>query len=304
MAALGAIDMKGNNVATDSFDSNDPLYSTNGLYTASKRKAGGDVVTNNTITNSILNVGNANIAGHIQTGPMGSWGVGSQGSVGDLPWVDASTPGVKPGWANNDMNVMFDPVVLPAVSWVAASGAGTGGGGTAPDGKSYAHIFTSPLDTLANPGYYQITDSGDIYVGTNVSVKLYVTVATFKPNNIWVAGVSAAEAGRMLAYMASPSVTLGTTDKTQSGRAWNLMFMGLPSCTDLTYQGNGDFTGAIYAPNADFHLAGGGSGYIDFIGASVTKTVQMNGHYHFHYDESLRNFGPNRGYIATSWREF
>jgi hypothetical protein len=305
MAALGAIDLKGNNVASDSFDSSDPLYSTNGLYTVTKRKAGGDIVTNSSITNSTaLSVGNANIAGHIQTGPNGSYTI-LNGTVGDLPWVDANTVGIEPGWANNDMNTTFDPAVLPTATWIPASGIGTGGSGTAPDGKSYAHIFTSPLDTVSNPGTYSITDSGDIYVGTNVSVKLYVSTASdYKPINIWVAGVNTSEAGKMIAYVASPSMTLGTNDKTQSGRAWNLMFFGLPTCTTLTYSGNGDFTGAIYAPSADFHLAGGGNGYIDFIGASVTRTVQMNGHYHFHYDESLRSYGPNNGYIATAWREF
>src|ERR1035437_5366473 len=72
MAALGAIDLKGNGIATDSFDSSDPNYSTNGFYNLPGlpspppwRKAGGDVVTDNTITNSVLNVGNADIAGHV-----------------------------------------------------------------------------------------------------------------------------------------------------------------------------------------------------------------------------------------------
>ena len=60
----------------------------------------------------------------------------------------------------------------------------------------------------------------------------------------------------------------------------------------------------IYAPDANFQLAGGGSGIIDFIGASVSKTVQMNGHYHFHYDESLRNSEWNNGYVAARWQEF
>jgi hypothetical protein len=43
----------------------------------------------------------------------------------------------------------------------------------------------------------------------------------------------------------------------------------------------------VYFPQADFQLAGGGSGIIDFIGSGVTKTVQMNGHYHWHADEAL-----------------
>src|SRR5207245_1646038 len=74
MAALQTIDFKGNNVATDSFDSGDPAYSTNGLYPAgipSMTKAGGDVVTDDTIINS-LSIANADIKGHVKTGPKGT----------------------------------------------------------------------------------------------------------------------------------------------------------------------------------------------------------------------------------------
>src|SRR3954452_14411537 len=84
IAALGAIDLKGNGVATDSFDSTDPNYSTNGLYTPLRRKAGGNVVTSDQITNSIISVGNANIAGKITTGPSGGVSIGPNGTVGDL----------------------------------------------------------------------------------------------------------------------------------------------------------------------------------------------------------------------------
>jgi hypothetical protein len=306
MAALGTIDLKGNGIATDSFDSSDPNYSTNGLYTPLRRKAGGDIVTNNTITNSVLSVANGDIAGHVTTGPNGSITIGPNGTVGDLAWVSSSF-GIEPGWSGNDLNVVFKDVVLPNVSWSLASGAGTGGSGMAPDGNNYAHVFTSPLDSSTTPGNYTIPDSGDIYVGTNVSVRLNITHPNFSPNNIYVAGVTTAEAGKMIGYLNGPpgqSATLGTTDMTQSGKAANLAFLGLPNCTSLSYKGNGDFTGVIYAPEAAFQLAGGGSGIIDFIGSSVTKTVQMNGHYHFHYDENLKKTGPNNGYVATLWREY
>ena len=37
--------------------------------------------------------------------------------------------------------------------------------------------------------------------------------------------------------------------------ARDFAFLGLPNCTSLTYNGNGDFTGVMYFPEADFHLA-------------------------------------------------
>jgi len=150
-------------------------------------------------------------------------------------------------------------------------------------------------------GYYQVADDKTIYVGTNVTVKLLVTV-DFAPNYIRVAG-DGTTAGQLWVYMTGGSATLGTDDMTESGLAKNMRFYGLPSCTDISYKGNGDFTGLIYAPSADFHLAGGGSSDVDFIGSSVTKVVQMNGHYHFHYDESLKNLTDDTFYKAAYWLE-
>ncbi len=45
MAARVNIDLKGNKIATDSFDSIDPNHSTGGLYDPAKRKANGDVAS-------------------------------------------------------------------------------------------------------------------------------------------------------------------------------------------------------------------------------------------------------------------
>src|SRR5262249_43764775 len=153
--------------------------------------------------------------------------------------------------------------------------------------QAYDHVFTIP-------GYYVVNDSGTIYVAPNVAVQLRVTASTFNPNYIYVAGTSNT-AGSLQVYMEGATANLGTTDMTQSGRAINMAFFGMPTCTSVNYNGSGDFTGLIYAPEADFHLAGGGSSVVNFVGASVTKTVQINGHYLFHYDESLKNSGFSSG---------
>ena len=57
----------GNNMTVDSYDSADPLHSTNGMYNAATRKAGGDIVT----TGGLIDVQNANIYGHLLTSPGG-----------------------------------------------------------------------------------------------------------------------------------------------------------------------------------------------------------------------------------------
>jgi hypothetical protein len=88
-----------------------------------------------------------------------------------------------------------------------------------------------------------------------------------------------------------------------TGNADNFYYFGLPSNVQLSLGGNSAFVGAIYAPSAHFTLGGGGNNVYDFIGASVTRSVKMNGKYRFHYDEALKNNGMGRGYIPTNWKE-
>jgi hypothetical protein len=297
MAALGQIDLKGNGVATDSFDStatNYPGYWTN---SAALRRAGGDVVTNDQITNSTINVENADIAGHVQTGPSGAIAIGPNGSVGDLNWV-ATTNGIQPGWSANDLNIIFNDVTLPSTTWLSPPGGGIVAG------HNYNYVF--PDKAVPTYNDCSIPNSGDIYIGTNQHVRLNITAPKYSPSTIYVAGTGD-KAGSLMAFLNGPpgqTCTLNAPGNASKSRlAKDFAFLGLPNCTSLTYNGNGDFTGVMYFPEADFHLAGGGSGTIDFIGSSVSKTVQMNGHYNFHYDESLKKIGPNNGYKVQSWRE-
>ncbi len=60
MVARGQINLNGNNISTDSFDSQNPLYSTGGQYDPTKRRDNGDIATNSGLVNS-LSVGNADI---------------------------------------------------------------------------------------------------------------------------------------------------------------------------------------------------------------------------------------------------
>jgi hypothetical protein len=54
----------------------------------------------------------------------------------------------------------------------------------------------------------------------------------------------------------------------------------------------------MYAPEANLTLNGGGNNN-GLIGASMTKSITMNGLYNFHFDEDLLSLGPSRAYIVT-----
>jgi putative adhesin len=92
--------------------------------------------------------------------------------------------------------------------------------------------------------------------------------------------------------MDGPNFSLSGSDTVDRGNAANFSYFGTTNNTQITFGGNASFTGTIYAPQADFSLGGGGSSTYDFVGASVTRSVSMNGHFNFHFDENLLLAGP------------
>lgn len=290
MVAKGTIDMSGNNVKSDSFDSKDPAYSTNGRYDANKTKDNGDVATNSGLINS-LSVGNANIFGHASTGPGGSISVGSNGGVGSRAWQAAGNHGIQPGWSSDDMNAAFPDVKVPFSGGSSPSGGNVGG-------TNYEYILgtgnyvLSDLELKGNDKYLLVTGNAQLYVSGSVSMSGQGTII-IAPNN-----------ASLKMYVGGPSASLsGNGVMNGSGDATKFYLYGLSSLTSLSFSGNAAFVGAIYAPSAAFSLGGGGNTTTDFIGSSVTGSVKLNGHFNFHYDENLSREGPSRGFIVASWDE-
>jgi hypothetical protein len=111
MVSKHTIDLKGNGVAADSFDSSDPAKSTNGKYDATKYTGNfGDVAT---IDSLIVGVQNANIYGKLHTGPAGGYAMGPQGGVGTHAWQAANGGGLQPGYFLQDANFTFPDTTLP-----------------------------------------------------------------------------------------------------------------------------------------------------------------------------------------------
>lgn len=295
MAAIQQIDFNGKNVQTDSFDSADPLYSTNGLYPmgiSSMQKDNGDVATDYTILNA-LNAGNAKIKGHARVGPTGTVLLGPNGSVGDKAWVEGGTTGAQTGHVADDMNVVFPDVTYPSTTWWSAT-------------ANYTDELGIQYDAYIPPnssGDYWISSfSHGIYVGTNSHARLLIL------NSVSMNGsadtIRITSGAQLKLYMYGNSFKIaGNGVVNDTGNASGFYYFGLPSNKTVQFNGNASFIGAIYAPSADFSLGGGGNNTYDFIGASVTKTVKMNGHFNFHYDENLRRNGMGRGYIPTNWTE-
>jgi len=120
-----------------------------------------------------------------------------------------------------------------------------------------------------------LTGLNVVFAGTNASLILYVGRPTGSGDTLTLAG----------------NGTLNSP-----GYARNLQIFGLPSLTSISLSGNLAWTACIYAPNAVATAGGGGNNTQDASGAIVVKSITLNGHWNFHYDESLKVNGP-----ALNW---
>jgi len=307
MVAEGQINLMGNNITTDSFNSMDPA--TGGTYPNPATNPNlisdaGDVATNLELINS-LSMGNADIMGHVSTGPGGTISIGPQGVAGSKPWVQSGTHNgqIQPTWSADDMNVDFPPVAIPSTTSSVSYGNYNIG---SPIGTNYNFV-------LGN-GSYQVIGSG----GFKGNVLVQGNAVLYVPS-----GSSLSFSGQdkiVIAPGATLKLFVGCTTASWSGQAsivneniskpatgdvgaLHFQYYGLPTNTQLDMTGNASFTGAIYAPSANLKLGGGGSNDYDLVGSTVTKTVTMNGHMNFHYDEALKDKGPALGYVVTAWNE-
>ena len=286
ISALQNVTMKGNYIMVDSYDSADPLHSTNGLYNPATRKAGGDVSS----TGGVIDVQNANVYGKLRTAPTGSYNVGAQGRVGDLGWAG---PGLEPGWYINDYNADFPDVSPPYDSGLPVVKQLLG-----------TNTYILGAGQYYNSGSFTLKANETLYVAGNAT--LYVT-GDFTMQSQTQSYISIASGASLKIYVGTVSgspVSATFTQVNNNGNAFNFQYYGLPSNTAMSWSGNSAYMGTVYAPEATFTLGGGGTTTTnDFQGSCVVKSVTMNGHFNFHYDENLRRHGPPSNYTVASWRE-
>ena len=273
------INLNGNNVIIDSFDSSNPLYSTQGQYDPAKRKAGGDIATVSSVVGDI-NVGNANIFGSIFTGPGTvefAVQIGSGGVVGDIAW-NSGNQGIEPGHWAGDLIVNLPDVQTPTFSGDAlpapVSGVITLNGG----------FYTSPTNPAAA---FNITGPTTLWIQ-----------GTFSPGNIAIATTNSASLVVYVGTAGNSVDTLNLANTTNGmnlpGFATNLQFYGLPSVSNIMFSATRGFVGSVYAPGADATISGGGTNQSLVCGALIVKSITMNSHPNLHFDENLRVAGPTR----------
>jgi hypothetical protein len=280
--SVGTMDLTNQNIVIDSYDSRDPFKSTNGLYDAAKRQENGDIATDG----NLIEAGNAHIYGDVAT---------NSGTVSGAANIT--------GTERTDF--YQEPIPVGAPSWTAINGTVSSVtnsatlNGSASKGSSISRYQLSTIslgggDTLTLAGnpdgsqtYIEIYVTGDISVAGNsqIIVQPGVSVTIYFAGNVDVSG------NGILNTKNQPS---------------DLQLYGIQppanSSKHVSLGGNGQIIAAVYAPNHDVSINGGGTnGHV--FGSVVGKTVTMTGVTNLHYDETLGSTGIINNYKIVSWFE-
>ena len=271
----------------DSFDSTDPQGSTNGKYDPAKRSANGLALSNSTEPDAV-HVGTGHVYGRVTSGPGPLTGPDAtvtytSGAVGDNAW-NASSSGIKDGYASNDANVQFNDVAAP-FSWGSGSSPVPGIGG---DGTNYNWVVSPGNNQLA--GVSISTGKKMLVTGDAI---LYID-GDF--NTSGTGFVYLAPGASLQLYISGTGVVSGTGIINGSGYAKNFSVFGLPTCSAFSYSGSSAFIGTVYAPSADFSFSGNAGAF----GSFTANTVTVSGGAHIAYDKGLNAGGR---YVANSWNE-
>ncbi len=256
-----AVSFSGNSII-DSYDSSA------GPYSPLTARSNGDVGTNGTLT---IQGGNAIIKGDVVIGPNGA------------------ISGYSPSNVTGEVFYSGNEVELESVTLPAYFTGLTNLGSLSVGGKQEATILPGNYfyENIAVDGKGALTISGNtnIYVHTNFTVSGGdAIVVTQGPVEIYIGGTGS---------FAGQGIVNAT------GVPGNLQIFGLGAGTSLSFSGQSDFYGAIYAPDSSITMGGIAS----YFGAAIGGSVTLGGNNMFHYDESLSQNGPFVGYDIAYWQE-
>jgi len=173
---------------------------------------------------------------------------------------------------------------------------------------NFANYATNSV-TVTNHYDHVLYSGTYLYTGSSLgSVIVLGTASLALPNGLSMSGgdsLAIANNGATLnVYCGGTSASIsGNGVINQAGNAVNVIFYCMPTVTSVSFSGNGQFTGILVAPNANVTMNGGGSSNEDFSGALIAGSIHMNGHFKFHYDESLGRKPLFGRLLITSWDE-
>jgi hypothetical protein len=240
--------------------------------------------------------GQAKIYGSVATGPTGTIIMSSpaQVKVGTIAHVEGGGLGIQTNRYAKDMNVAYPNVDPPFEPWGPLAKLPTPLPiATGPYAGFYNDSFNNgdhSLTTMVIPASQQwiVTGVARIYVKQDVLIEGGLVILPGASLQLYV------EKGTVLFK--------GNGFRNGSGYAGNFGLWCMPLVTTVSFSGDGNYVGTVYAPNSTLNLTGVGATGLDFQGAAVANVVNASGGYKFHYDEQLQNTGLRNLQIA-SWKE-
>jgi hypothetical protein len=176
---------------------------------------------------------------------------------------------------------------------------------------AYTYNTVTTNMTVTSETYNYATKDGN-YIMNSLSMNgqsdflVYGNTTLYIPNGVAQAGqaqIIIMPGASLKLYVGGSLDLKGNDVMNLNANALSFQVFGMPTCTSIDFGGNAAFTGTVYAPNAHVKMGGGGSDTYDVVGAITAKSVGMNGHFNFHYDEMLgRVAGPDL-YKVASWNE-
>jgi hypothetical protein len=289
--AIGDITFVGN-ASVDSFNSMNTNLSVNGQYSATKVDDKATVATDSRVVSSISAGNNVTIRGYVNTGPGGT--VVASGSIGDNAWVNSATPGIEASRSNDTFNVTFPDVATPSATFVETPSSGTVGG------TNYSMVFEGNQFWGSSNVMYETSLSMSGHANaivTDGSVVIYVPSA----DSFSLTGQATfyvAPGSSVSIYVGSSSASIAGNGFVGATNANQVAIYGLPSCTSISYAGNGAYVGTIYAPEAAFQ----GVGNAEIIGSLMANSFDFTGNATIHYDENLGSATAST-FVANNWQE-
>lgn len=265
--------LKGTNVKFDSYDSR------NGPYGAGNMNSEVSVSTISVEVDA-LDIGNADVYGYVATGGAMP-NVGPKGSI-----TNYANPGkVDYSRITTDYYAEFpniDPPVLSApLTTMPSSGTILGGEYllSSWSSNSSAPLIIAGDTTIVITGDMKLSGNGAIQIDPSATLKIY----------------------------AAGDVDLGGNGVlNESIKPEQLLIFGTetdPGDQDISISGNGFLSAAVYAPNADVAMNGGGTAGRIF-GAVAAYDARLVGNSHFSYDEALADYNLGTGgYVVDEWAE-
>jgi hypothetical protein len=264
------IQLNGYDLFVDSFNSTDPLRSTDGQYDILKGGGDASIVGSEAGVHNANNVANVEIFGQLMTGLPFVLEIGAQSSIGSAAWHQNGQTGIEPGFQTTDFTFLYPDAVPPFGGVAPTSGTY--------NGVVYTYILSSgaydlPSLTLSGGQNMLVTGAASLNVRGNVNLSGNGSIVILPSASLqlFVAGKG----------------NLRGNGIVNKGSPHNFSYFGRFPSSTLDLRVTTPFVGLIYVPASVCTISSSGNTAADLQGAIVAGTIVLAAPVNFHFDEGL-----------------